>query len=200
MQVFLERDEPGVLPIPYWTPGDRKRRFWNLKRVPALAARIPELADCPELRGFVARMNGPKSRFATLGCDHWTKPVLDDDGVTHEAGIYVDLVLDRFEAAAKRRNAIDFFEKLRRHCSRKSEKASDRDLTIIRVQPQRVRFDELDRSPAWMMSTWVFGAGSTKQAAIAGRRRALDAVEAVCDLVSRDVQARAGGRGTPIPP
>lgn len=195
MQVFLEPDEQKVLPIPYWTEGEPERRFWNVKRDPAVAARIGELSGCPELRDFVVRVNRPASRFATLGCAHWVKSS-GHEAFTHEAGLYADLVLDRFETAARRRSSIDFFERLR---ARGAEVADRPGQTIIRVQPQRVAFAPLGPQTAWMLSTWVFGAGVSEAEAVVARRRGLVELEAVCEAVGLEISARDGDGGTRIP-
>jgi hypothetical protein len=145
------------------------------------------------------RVNGPRSRFATLGCDHWVKPVPPRDGVSHEAGIYVDLVFDRLETAASRRNYVSLFRKLRERASARSGTEGP-GVSIIRMQPQRVDFTDLKRGAAWMLSTWVFGGGRTEAEAISFRRRGLDEVEKICDLVSSEIAAKGHGRGTPVPP
>jgi hypothetical protein len=199
MQVFLEKDEPRTLAIPYRTPGEPGRRFWNLKKSPALAARVSELSGCRELSEFVTRVNATGSRFATLGCAHWTKPLHGEGGCAREAGLYVDLVFDRLEVAARRRSYLDLVERLRRTGCRAGGDDGGPGLTIIRAQLQRVAFRKLDRT-AWLMSTWVFGGGPTMAVAIAGRRRGLAAVAALCARVSREIEAGRGTGGTPIPP
>jgi hypothetical protein len=196
MQVFLERDEARVLPIPYWTDGEPDRRFVNVKRKPELVRAIPELRGCPELLDFVVALNGPESRFATLGCDHWTKLAHRGTAVTYEAGIYVDLVLDRLETASGRKGYLELFRRLRE----RGERAGKSPLTVVRLQPQRVFFAKLGGDPMWMLSTWVFGAGSSLEAAKVRRRRALDEVRKLCALVSREVSDRFGDSGTRVPP
>jgi hypothetical protein len=196
VQVFLEPDEPKVLPVPYWTDGEPDRRFWNLKREPALATRVAELEGCDELREFVLRVNGPESRFATLGCAHWIKPS-EHPAFRHEAGLYADLVPDRFEAAERKRWAIDFVERLTERGSRVKDGTTP---TIIRLQPQRVAFTALGPRTAWLLSTWVFGAGATEHEAVAARRRGLAEVAALCQLASVETAARDGDAGTPVPP
>jgi hypothetical protein len=197
VQVFLERDEPKVLPIPYWTEGEPERRFFNLKRDPSLARDVRELAGCAELRAFVASVNGPASRFATLGCDHWIKPATEP-GLEREAGLYVDLVADRLEAATRRR-CLGFFERLKRRAASGPAMPGAR-LTVVRVQPQRVAFSDLGPETEWMLSVWVFGAGSSDREAAERRRHGLAELAAVCDAVSREVAERDGVAGTPIPP
>jgi hypothetical protein len=194
VQVFLEPDEPRVLPVPYWTDGEPDRRFWNVKRDPALIAKVPELSDCAELRSFVARVNAA-SRFATLGCAHWIAPSRHP-GFTHEAGLYVDLVADRFERAASRRAALELVDRLRARCEKVEDGPAP---TIIRVQPQRVAFTALGGKTAWMLSTWVFGAGTSAGESVSARRTGLDEVAALCDVMSAEIEAREGVRGTPIP-
>ena len=135
----------------------------------------------------------PPSPFATLGCDHWTKPSTSP-GFTQEAGLYVDLVFDRFEAATKRRG-LEFFERLRERAAAQPVRSKGGGLTIIRVQPQRVAFSALGTKTAWMLSIWIFGAGTTKAVASSCRARGLAAARG--RLHAREPRAlRArGGRG-----
>jgi hypothetical protein len=198
VQVFLERDERKVLPIPYWTEGEPARKFFNLKRDPGLAKKIRELEGCAELREFVVKVNRRPSRFATLGCDHWIQPSTAT-GFVQEAGLYVDLVFDRFEAATKRR-VLEFFERLRERAAAQPARSKDGGITIIRVQPQRVAFSALGPKTAWMLSIWVFGAGATKAVASSCRARGLALLATLCRLVSRELSAREGDAGTPVPP
>jgi hypothetical protein len=197
MQVFLEPDEPRVLPIPYWTRGDPGRRFWNVKKDPALVRRIGELRGCPELRAFIVGVNGPRSRLASLGCDHWTKPADHGGGPVFEAGLYVDLVFDRVEVAAKKRNLLDLVRRLRERSRPGSAKPAT---TVVRLQPQRAHFRGVRPDTVWMLSVWVFGAGRSRSVARARRRRGLEAVRSACAAASREIARRAGRSGTPIPP
>jgi hypothetical protein len=106
-------------------------------------------------------------------------------------------VPDRFEAAAKKRRSLDFIDRLRARAARVQVGAAP---VVVRLQPQRVAFAALGPRTAWMLSTWVFGAGASEAEAVAARRRGLDELAALCDEVSLEVTAREGTGGTPIPP
>jgi hypothetical protein len=216
MRIFRESDEPRVLPIPYWTKGDPGRRFFNVKKDPRLVRGIAELRGCAGLRTFVIRANGARSRFATLGCDHWVKappglgfpglPVRRPKGVApgsgFEAGLYVDLVLDRIELAARKANSLELIDLLRARAraSGRASGARTRDPVVVRLQPQRVHFEGVEPDTAWMLSVWVFGEGPSPGVAKARRDRALREVAAVCAAMSREVTRRFGRGGTPVPP
>lgn len=197
MRVDLLRDERRVLPIPYWTRGEPDRRFMNVKKDPALSGRISGLRGCPELREFVVSVNGRRSRFASLGCDHWTKPAACGGRPVFEAGLYVDVVFDRVEVAAVKRHVLDLAERL---LARGRKGGQRRATAVVRLQPQRVHFRGVLPDTVWMLSVWVFGAGSSRAVAKARRRRALCAVRSACAAASRDIDRRFGGKGTPIPP
>lgn len=209
MRVYLEKDEPRVLPIPYWTAGEPGRRFWNVKKNASLASRIRELRGCPELRAFVVAVNGEESRFATLGCDHWTKVIEGKRAtsvrgpVSYEAGLYVDLVFDRIEIAAKKTNLSAFVRRLKAL----SRSGAGKPTSVIRVQPQRVHFRFPPRpgtgvqpDTVWMLSVWVFGSGASPFVAAGRRRRGLARLLGVCVAMSREVERRFGRGGTPVPP
>jgi hypothetical protein len=147
----------------------------------------------------VARANSRRSRFATLGCDHWIRKAPRAARHAWEAGLYVDLAFDRLETAS-RGACLDFVKRLQAACRRAGPKRGNREVEVIRVVPQRVHFHGLAHDTAWMLSVWVFGAGDTPAAALARRERGLAAVADVCDAVSRDLTARLGAAGTPVPP
>ena len=194
MQAQLEKDRKSVLGIPYGFTDDR--RFWNLKQFPHLINCIPELKDTPALYEFVRRVNSSGSRFATMGCERWSKGVDYPNGATKEFGTYVDLMFDRVELASPA-NCAMLVEALLQHGENLRAKDPYSDLSLIRVAPQRVGFHDLNFG-AWMCSTWIYGVGNSDRMAQGYRDRALAELANVLEQVSADVTEAHGDKGTTI--
>lgn len=194
MQVTLEENYDHVLGIPYGGDDTPERRFWNLKKDPSLIERVPELADCPELRQFVLWVNSAESRFCTFGCEKWETPVQYGNGATHEAGLYVDLSLDLAELAS-RENVLQLFEQLSAYGADLRAKDEDSDLTLVRVVPQRAGFHDKNLT-TWFASLWIYGVGTDSRIAQRNRARGLEHIQVVLRRASDEIRAFHGTPGT----
>lgn len=193
MQVILEDDSTSVLGIPYGH--DSTRQFWNLKRFPDLIESVPELADCSDLKAFVRAVNGPASRFGTLGCEKWMKDVDYPNGATKEAGLYVDIIFDMVELAWDHDNYARFAAVLKEHGDALRAKDDTSDWTLIRVHPQKVGFFDIDQA-GWFMSVRVYGVGNSEEMAVDWRTRGLRELLDVLLRVSKEIDAGHGASGT----
>lgn len=194
MQVALEPSDKDPMGVPYGDSPDRK--FWNLRAHPESIDRVPELADYPELKKFVAAVNGPDSFFATLGCEKWSKDVNYTPVIKREFGLYVDVIFNLVELAMMPQNYQTLYQKLHDHGRSLAAADEFSDLALVRVEPGEVLL--LDHNiKAWKASVWVFGVGDTDDRATAYRNYGLHHVGKVMKAVSQEF-ADAGATGQKI--
>ena len=160
MQVTLEKDATGVLGIPYGEEDTPKRRFWNLKDSPSLIDKIPEVSTYPELKAFLLEVASPDSRFCTFGCEKWEKEVDYGNGLTHEAGLYVDFAFDYREIASNKDNYFLFVDSVKDHGKVLSENDKYSNLGLIKFEPKRAGLIYED-FPFWILTAWIYGAGNS---------------------------------------
>jgi hypothetical protein len=79
-----------------WEDPARACSYFDLKRQPELLARVPEAAEHPELRDFLARVNSSASVLETAKCDAWSTSELNPEedifAAARKFGSYVDLL------------------------------------------------------------------------------------------------------------
>ncbi len=195
MRVVLNDDKQGGLGIPYGF--EDERRFWNLRRFPDLIDRVPELAEDPGLLSFVRSVNLPESRFATLGCQGWTKSLdWKDSWIDRLCGAYVDVSGDRMELIS-RENYVVVQQALAERGQEMRHEDESSDLTQIEVEPQRVSFNDL-RVSGWVGTFWVLGYGNTDDMARHYRDRGLEELAALLERDSRSITECHGLKGTRI--
>ena len=91
--VELGGDAPA-LEIP-WCSDDPHVRYYDLKKHPELAQKIPEAVAYPELGAFLSRINATEFPLATAKCDAWaSSEVAPDEEIFGDRKFvsYVDLV------------------------------------------------------------------------------------------------------------
>ena len=92
--VELGRDDPA-LEIP-WSEPEGRLHYFNLKLEPASLAMIPEAAEFPELRAFLAQVNSPESPLESAKCDAWCTTDLQPEEEIFDQpwkfAVYVDLL------------------------------------------------------------------------------------------------------------
>ncbi len=194
MQVFLEADSSSVLGIPYGSAPDR--RFWNVKKYPEMVDRIPELSDCPELKEFVRAANSSESRFATLGSEKWCKHVSYPNGATKECGIYVDIMFDTVELCGHE-NYEQLAAQLKAHGDDLRATEQHSDLTLIRIQPQKIGFRDTLVS-GWMAAFWIYGVGNSHDMAAEYCARGLRELMAVLAAATAEVAQGPSQLGTRV--
>lgn len=90
--------------------------YFDLKRKPELLARIPEAAEYPELRQFLARLNSSGSVLETAKCDAWSTSELNPEedifGACRKFGSYVDLLFSDPDPRLSFQFHEDFLRKL----------------------------------------------------------------------------------------
>jgi len=90
--------------------------YFDLKRQPELLARVPEAAEHPELRDFLARVNSPASVLETAKCDAWStsdlNPEEDIFAAARKFGSYVDLLFSDPDPRLSFKFHEDFVRKL----------------------------------------------------------------------------------------
>lgn len=104
--IELGCDDPA-LEFP-WTADGGKVRYYDLKNDPALIDEIPEVANNPELRAFLLRVNAADFALQTAKSDVWgTDEILPEEeiyGAAQKFVCYVDLIFAddalRFSLAA----------------------------------------------------------------------------------------------------
>lgn len=91
-----------TLEFPWSTPGDGPRYF-DLKQDPDALRNLEEAEREPELRDFLAKVNGPGSILESAKCDVWSSTEIHPEeeilGLPWKFGSYVDVV---FSSAAER--------------------------------------------------------------------------------------------------
>jgi hypothetical protein len=108
----LGREDPA-LELP-WQSGDGASRYYDLKHHPESLAQIPEAANYPELKAFLARINASGFPLQTAKCDAWISREISPEEEIFGANVkfvsYVDLIFatdeprlsfDEHEALAK---------------------------------------------------------------------------------------------------
>ena len=112
--VELGRDDDR-LELPWEVPATACSYF-DLKRKPELVARIPEAAEYPELRDFLARVNSSASVLETAKCDAWCTSELNPEedifAASRKFGSYVDLVFSDPDLRLSFQFHEDFVRKL----------------------------------------------------------------------------------------
>ena len=92
--VELGRDDP-TLEIP-WSSPDGVILYQNVKLNPGALEQIPEAADYPELRQFLAEINAPGSKLESAKCDVWSTTEISPEeeifGEPWKFASYVDLL------------------------------------------------------------------------------------------------------------
>lgn len=92
--IELGSDDPA-LEVP-WADPDGRLRYHNLKLHPASLGEIPEAAEFPELREFLAQRNAPESPLESAKCDVWSTTELEPEeqilGAPWKFASYVDLL------------------------------------------------------------------------------------------------------------
>jgi len=92
--VELGRDDP-TLEIP-WSSPDGVILYQNVKLNPGALEQIPEAADYPELRQFLAEINAPGSKLESAKCDVWSTTEISPEeeifGAPWKFASYVDLL------------------------------------------------------------------------------------------------------------
>jgi hypothetical protein len=110
--VELGREDPA-LELP-WQSEDGRTRYYDLKRHLESIAQIMEVADSPELKAFLLRINAPAFPLQTAKCDVWSSREIAPEeeilGAPVKFVSYIDLVfvadaprlsLEQHEALAK---------------------------------------------------------------------------------------------------
>src|SRR5208282_2533865 len=92
--IELGREDP-VLDFP-WTDPAGKLAYFDLKRQPALIAKVEEAEQFPELAEFLRTVNSALSLVESAKCDVWTTAELSAEeeifNASHKFASYVDLV------------------------------------------------------------------------------------------------------------
>jgi len=92
--IELGREDP-VLDFP-WTDPAGKLAYFDLKRQPALIAKVEEAEQFPELAEFLRTVNSVRSVVESAKCDVWTTAELSAEeeifNASHKFASYVDLV------------------------------------------------------------------------------------------------------------
>lgn len=87
-------DETLDLP---WADEASGLRYYDLKRNPAVIAKINEAQREPAMAEFLSAINLPVSPFETAKCDAWasTEITIEEEifGASHKFGSYVDLIV-----------------------------------------------------------------------------------------------------------
>lgn len=95
----LGRDDPA-LELP-WQAEDGNLSYQNLRANPVLIEKISEVADLPELREFLLRINAPDFFLETAKSDVWfsTDLAADEDifAASTKLVSYVDIIFSRAE-------------------------------------------------------------------------------------------------------
>jgi len=106
--IELGRDDP-VLDFPWTDPAGRVAYF-DLKREPALIARVEEAERFSELADFLKRVNSARSMVESAKCDAWAATELSTEedvyGAAHKFASYVDLIFSEID----RRLSFPFHE------------------------------------------------------------------------------------------
>lgn len=118
--IELGPDDPA-LDLP-WTDPEGRVAYFDLKKAPALIARVEEAQSFPELAEFLRAVNSAQSAFESAKCDTWATTELNAEeqifAAPHKFGSYVDLVLSNVESRVSfpvhERFARSFTELLRR--------------------------------------------------------------------------------------
>ena len=93
--VELGRND-AALELP-WSSANPAVRYYDLKKHPELLREIPEVAACPELGAFLARINAAGFPLATAKCDMWqSREVAPEEEIFGDRKFvsYVDLVFE----------------------------------------------------------------------------------------------------------
>lgn len=92
--IELGREDP-VLDFP-WEDPSGELAYVDVKRHPALLAKISEAGKFPELREFLRTVNSARSTLETAKCDAWATTELNAEdevfGASHKFASYVDAV------------------------------------------------------------------------------------------------------------
>ncbi len=170
MQVTIEKDAEGVLGVPYGlTP---ERRFWNLESNPEFINQIPEVADYPELRNFLVAVAKPSVHFCTFGCEKWCKDVDYGNGLKYECGLCIDFAFKFIGLAQNKSNYINFANHVIAHGKNLAEHNPASNLALIKFEPKCAGLIEKDIC-FWIMTAWVFGAGTSLEIAKGARNYGL---------------------------
>ena len=161
--IELGRDDP-TLEIPWFDP-DGRLQYHNLKLAPASLAEIPEAAEFPELRDFLAQLNAPDSVLESAKCDAWSTMELHPEeeifGEPWKFASYVDLLFSAISA----RNSFSHHENVLQTLTTLLKDAPDGPSAaeFILRRCYSLRQEELDEG--FYFTAYVFGYGANESQA-----------------------------------
>jgi hypothetical protein len=145
---------------------NRNHGFVDLRGRPDLVARIPEVAQSPALKVLLSQAAQSQSPLFTLGCDLGAhQEETDENGVTHVAGGYVQLM----KAAYDRTSRQQYFA-LTRSITELVEIAAVGYCWELRFECTPVDF-KLDKHSGIIPSLWIWFFASDTTAVVAANSR-----------------------------